>query len=50
MLLRLLLLPVTVPSRIGCKASDAMAASVDGSVRVAQRVAQRLVRRARPPA
>ena len=42
--LRILLLPLTIPSWIGCWASDAMAASVDGVVRVGEGARRRLGR------
>ena len=41
-LLRLLLLPITLPSWIGCKASDGLAASIDGLVVATARAASRL--------
>lgn len=51
MILRRPLLPISLPSWIGCKASDAMAASVDGLVHVGEgavRAGQRLTRRTPP--
>jgi hypothetical protein len=35
-MLHILLLPLTIPSWIGCRTSDAMAASVDGVVRLGE--------------
>ena len=42
--LRVLLLPLTVPNWIGCRASDAMAASVDGVLAI-DNAARRVVGR-----
>lgn len=41
-LLRLLLLPITLPSWIGCKASDGFAASIDALVGAVATAATRL--------
>lgn len=41
-LLRLLLLPITLPSWIGCKASDGFAASVDAVIGIVVTAATRL--------
>ncbi len=41
-ILRVLLLPVSVPSWLGRRASDALASAVDGVVRTGSRVATRL--------
>lgn len=42
LILRMLLLPVSVPSWLGRRASEALAPAVDGVVRAGSRVATRL--------
>jgi len=47
--LRILLLPLTIPSWIGCKTSEAMAVSIDGAVSVGEGARRRFGGRGSSP-